>query len=452
MRKTLARRARPRLCGGRNPAREVSHASDPGNRRQRPRRQQHLPPARPARRARTRDDARHRRSGAARRASTSRSCTATSCDPDAVARAVDGCGRVYHAAAGFLMWAQDPEHEIIRPSVDGTRNVMKAAAKAGVDKVLYVSTGGTIGFASTPGRRRATRPTTTRSRTRRTSSARSPPRRRRSRSASARSVAVTAINPGLILGPRFWKPSESIRQVLDFLNKRHADLLRRRLRRGRRRGRRHGRGPRHGQGRRSGERYILSGENVTVKQLFELVAELAGISAPTWKLPVVVLRAIATGLEAVSWVTGWRPLLDRNQVDEFAGALRATSIPARPSATSASRGATPATRSAARWPGPSTAASSPTPGAPRCVPIPRCPPTDSDGAEPLRVRVPRGPVPDLPLAPRPRAALPQRRACDFWALSRFRDVLGAFVDWETYSSVGGLILESSTRRISRSRR
>ena len=71
-------------------------------------------------------------------------------DPADVARAVDGCGRVYHAAAGFLMWATDPEHAIIRPSVDGTRNVMKAAAKAGVEKVLYVSTGGTIGFSSTP--------------------------------------------------------------------------------------------------------------------------------------------------------------------------------------------------------------------------------------------------------------------------------------------------------------
>src|SRR4029450_8778865 len=71
-------------------------------------------------------------------------------DPESVARAVEGCGRIYHAAAGFLMWAKDPEHAIIRPSVDGTRNVMKAAAKAGVEKVLYVSTGGTIGVSSTP--------------------------------------------------------------------------------------------------------------------------------------------------------------------------------------------------------------------------------------------------------------------------------------------------------------
>src|SRR5262249_57588883 len=71
-------------------------------------------------------------------------------DTDAVGRAVEGCRRVYHTAAGFLMWAQDTERSIIRPSVDGTRNLMKAAARAGVEKVLYVSTGGTIGFANTP--------------------------------------------------------------------------------------------------------------------------------------------------------------------------------------------------------------------------------------------------------------------------------------------------------------
>jgi dihydroflavonol-4-reductase len=238
-------------------------------------------------------------------------------DPEAVARAVEGCGRVYHAAAGFLMWAQDPEHSIIRPSVDGTRNVMKAAAKAGVDKVLYISTGGTIGCATAPEAPRTESDNNT--------DAHTPyfigkiaAEKEAFAIGEREGVAVTAVNPGLILGPRFWKPSESTRQVLDFLNTgmpvyfdggfgvvdvedvATGAVL----------------GMDKGA---NGERYILSGENVTVKQLFDLVAEAAGIPAPSWKIPVVALRAIATGLEAVSWVTGWRPLLDRNQVDEFAG-------------------------------------------------------------------------------------------------------------------------------------
>jgi len=130
---------------------------------------------------------------------------------------VEGCGRVYHTAAGFLMWAKDTERSIIRPSVDGTRNLMKAAARAGVEKVLYVSTGGTIGFADTPDKLRTEADYNTKPHT---------PyfigkiaAEKEAFAIGAReNVAVTAINPGLILGPRFWKVSESTRQVVDFLN------------------------------------------------------------------------------------------------------------------------------------------------------------------------------------------------------------------------------------------
>jgi nucleoside-diphosphate-sugar epimerase len=70
---------------------------------------------------------------------------------------------------------------------------------------------------------------------------------------------------------------------------------------------------------RSGERYILAGENITVKQLFDTMAELTGLKAPPIKLPVPAIRVLATVLELVSKVTGARPMLDRSQVDEFAG-------------------------------------------------------------------------------------------------------------------------------------
>jgi dihydroflavonol-4-reductase len=67
------------------------------------------------------------------------------------------------------------------------------------------------------------------------------------------------------------------------------------------------------------ERYVLSGENVTVKQCFDIVAELTGQKPPTIKLPFAVLRLIAGGMELASKVTGNRPMLDRSQIDEFAG-------------------------------------------------------------------------------------------------------------------------------------
>jgi len=238
-------------------------------------------------------------------------------DVDEVARAVDGCGRVYHAAAGFLMWAKDPEREIIGASVDGTRHVMRAAARAGVEKVLYVSTSGTIGFSPTPDRLLTeadhnTAPHTDYFR------GKIAAEHEAFAIAAAERLPVTAINPGFVLGPRFWKPSESTRQIVDFLNQgmpaffdggfgtvdvedvaRGALLA---MERGR-----------------DGERYILSGENVTVQRLLELAAEWSGLPAPRLRLPVPLFRAIATATELAGWLTGTRPLIDRAQVDEFGG-------------------------------------------------------------------------------------------------------------------------------------
>src|SRR6185295_6976043 len=71
-------------------------------------------------------------------------------DAVSTATAIGGCGRVQHTAAGFLMWSKDPERDIIRPSVEGTRNVLEAAAKAGVEKVVYTSTSGTMGLPTRP--------------------------------------------------------------------------------------------------------------------------------------------------------------------------------------------------------------------------------------------------------------------------------------------------------------
>lgn len=238
-------------------------------------------------------------------------------DPTSTAAAVAGCGRVYHTAAGFLLWARDPQAEVIRPSVEGTRNVVTAAVAAGVEKVLYVSTGGTIGFADHPSEIRDetaqnTAPHTDYFRGKIAAEA-------EAFSIGARAgLPVTAVNPGFIIGPRFWKLSESVKQVADLVNQglpfyfdggfgavdvedvaRGAVLAM--------------------DGGRPGERYILSGENLTLKALLDLVADLTGVGAPQLRLPVPVVRVAALAMELVSRVTGTRPLVDRHQVDEFAG-------------------------------------------------------------------------------------------------------------------------------------
>ncbi len=238
-------------------------------------------------------------------------------DAASTAAAVEGCGRVYHTAAGFLMWAKDPERDIIRPSVEGTRNVMEAAVRAGVDKVVYTSSSGTIGHAHSPDARydesrENTEPSTHYLRGKIAAE-------REAFAIGARTgLPMTAIFPGLILGPRFWKPSESVAQFVQFVNQGAPayfdggfsvvdvdDVARGAILAMEKGGNR--------------EKYILAGDNVTVKHLFDLVGELTGVKPPAVRLPVPVMRGLAAVLELVGTITGSRPMIDRSQVDEFAG-------------------------------------------------------------------------------------------------------------------------------------
>jgi nucleoside-diphosphate-sugar epimerase len=58
-------------------------------------------------------------------------------DAGAVARAVEGCGAVFHIAAKAGLWG--PEHEYRRANVDGTRNIVEACRAAGVSRLIYTS-------------------------------------------------------------------------------------------------------------------------------------------------------------------------------------------------------------------------------------------------------------------------------------------------------------------------
>lgn len=70
-------------------------------------------------------------------------------DLDATRRAVAGCHEVYHVAADYRLWAADPQ-QIYRSNVEGTENLLKACKDAGVKRVVYTSTVGTIGLSSQP--------------------------------------------------------------------------------------------------------------------------------------------------------------------------------------------------------------------------------------------------------------------------------------------------------------
>src|SRR5262249_40104121 len=66
-------------------------------------------------------------------------------DPGSLAKAVDGCGLVFHVAADYRLWSKNPG-ELFQSNLHGTRNMLYAARAAGVERFVYTSTVGCIGI------------------------------------------------------------------------------------------------------------------------------------------------------------------------------------------------------------------------------------------------------------------------------------------------------------------
>jgi dihydroflavonol-4-reductase len=66
-------------------------------------------------------------------------------DKDSLLHALEGVDTLYQVAAVFKHWARDPQRDIIEPNLQGTRNVLEAAAEKKVRRVVYVSSEVTFG-------------------------------------------------------------------------------------------------------------------------------------------------------------------------------------------------------------------------------------------------------------------------------------------------------------------
>jgi dihydroflavonol-4-reductase len=66
-------------------------------------------------------------------------------DPASLERAMSGCRLLFHVAADYRLWAKDPS-ELYASNVEGTRSILNAARRANVERVVYTSTVGCIGF------------------------------------------------------------------------------------------------------------------------------------------------------------------------------------------------------------------------------------------------------------------------------------------------------------------
>ena len=217
-------------------------------------------------------------------------------DPASLEKALAGCDVIFHVAADYRLWVPGRDSsEMYRSNVDGTRSLLEAARKQRVRRVVYTSSVATMGFLSGSSNGKV-------------ADEQSPVgiadmigHYKRSKfmaeqaavEAAKSGVDVVIVNPTTPIGERDIKPTPTGRIVVDFLKRKFPAYVETGLNlvdatecaRG------HVQALEMG---RTGERYILGGENLTLKQILDRLAAISGLKSPTVKLPYVF--AFATGV------------------------------------------------------------------------------------------------------------------------------------------------------------
>ena len=212
-------------------------------------------------------------------------------DPASIEKALAGCDALFHVAADYRLWVQDPQ-QMYRSNVEGTRALLEAARRQGVRRVVYTSSVATMGFSSNGALADETSPV---------SLADMIGHYKRSKfmaeqvafEAARSGVDVVVVNPTTPIGERDLKPTPTGRIVVDFLKRKFPAYVDTGLNlvdatecaRGHIQALEKGR---------PGERYILGGENLTLKQILDRLGAITGLPSPKVKLPYVF--ALAAGV------------------------------------------------------------------------------------------------------------------------------------------------------------
>ena len=212
-------------------------------------------------------------------------------DPGSLGNALSGCDVVFHVAADYRLWIRDPD-QMYRANVEGTRALLEAARRAGVGRVVYTSSVATMGFRSNGHVVDENSPVALDEMI---------GHYKRSKfmaeqlamEAGKSGMNVVVVNPTTPVGERDVKPTPTGRIVVDFLKKKFPAYVDtglnlvdvRECAAG------HVKALESGK---SGERYILGGENLTLKQILDKLGAITGLPSPRMKVPYTV--ALAAGV------------------------------------------------------------------------------------------------------------------------------------------------------------
>ena len=217
--------------------------------------------------------------------------------PDSYAPALRGCDAVMHVAADYRLWIRDPD-AMYRANVDGTRDLLKLAREARVRRVVYTSSVATMAFRTDGIVVNEDTPVSINDMV---------GHYKRSKflaeqqaiAAAQDGQQVIILNPTTPIGPNDSKPTPTGRIFVDFLNRKfpayvdtglnlvdvseiariHAAAL---------------------EVGKPGRRYILGGENLTLKQILDKMSAITGIPSPTTKIPFAIAATYAFFEETIT--------------------------------------------------------------------------------------------------------------------------------------------------------
>jgi dihydroflavonol-4-reductase len=224
-------------------------------------------------------------------------------DVDSLRRAAKGCEALFHAAALYSFWTPDPQL-VYRTNVEGTRNVLTAAMAQGAAKAVFTSSESTVGvppgglgheglsvqIGELAGHYKKSKLLA----------------EEVALDFAARGFPVVAVNPTMPIGPWDVKPTPTGQVVVDFLRRRMPATLRTGMNliavedvaRGHILALRHGR---------PGERYLLGHQNVTFREMLQIIERVTGLAAPRVEIPWPAALVAAWGSELTSGILGRPP-------------------------------------------------------------------------------------------------------------------------------------------------
>jgi len=233
-------------------------------------------------------------------------------DTASLARAAEGCRYVVHVAADYRFWVPDPA-VMLRANVEGTVAVMRAAGAAGVERIVHCSSVAALGWTHDGSPADETTPV---------NEADFIGPYKRSKFLAERAVLdlvrqeglpAVVVNPSAPVGPRDIKPTPTGKMIRDAaagrvpayidtgLNMVHVDDV----------AEGHALALEKG---RVGERYVLGGENLLLKDILALVADVVGRRPPRIELPEAVVWPAAWLMEGLARLTGIPPMMTRDHI------------------------------------------------------------------------------------------------------------------------------------------